>query len=87
MSEVDEPQNKASLKVDDPKAIYKLSSFILISEDAEDCNDSAIKLLKKQLRRVAGTATSGRLDAHYSCWWYVSWSSQGRDLPVSCLAI
>ncbi len=58
MSEADEPQNKASLKVDDPKAIYKLSSFILILEDAEDCNDSAIKLLKKQLRRVAGTATS-----------------------------
>lgn len=58
MSEVDEPQNKASSKVNDPKAIKKLSSFILISEDAEDCNDSAIKLLRKQLRRVAGTAAS-----------------------------
>ncbi|KAK0431347.1 hypothetical protein EV421DRAFT_1743182 [Armillaria borealis] len=31
----------------------KLSSFIPISEDAEKCNNSAIKQLKKQLRDVA----------------------------------
>ncbi|PBK70540.1 hypothetical protein ARMSODRAFT_1018069 [Armillaria solidipes] len=56
MSEANAPQNKVSLNDKDPETINKLSYFIPISEDAEECNDSAIKRLKKQLRGVATSA-------------------------------
>ncbi|KAK0234819.1 hypothetical protein EDD85DRAFT_955692 [Armillaria nabsnona] len=58
MSEADAPQNKVSLNDGEPKTINKLSSFIPISEDAEECNDRAIKRLKRQLREATNSAAS-----------------------------
>ncbi|KAK0237949.1 hypothetical protein EDD85DRAFT_790045 [Armillaria nabsnona] len=58
MSEADAPQNKVSLNDGEPKTINKLSSFIPISEDAEECNDRVIKRLKRQLREAANSTAS-----------------------------
>ncbi len=68
MSEADAPQNKVSLNDGEPKTINKLSSFIPISEDAEECNDRAIKRLKRQLREAASSAAlaSWKITIHAS---------------------